>query len=114
MAGLRVQGPNHRPLGVFDRASSIARQAEIDPGVGEAGTQLGGYGEGLFGSRGLARGQRAAAKAACESPRRNAALNSLNFANERGSVTLPSADENGGVASASARERTSATSLYST
>ena len=56
MAGLRLQGADHRDLGVVDRALRVAREAEIDPGVGETRAQLGGDGEGLFGARGLAGG----------------------------------------------------------
>ena len=56
MAGLRLQGAGHRDLGIVDRPLRIAREAEIDPGVGEARAQLHRDGKGLFGARRLAGG----------------------------------------------------------
>lgn len=62
MAGLRLQGADKSPLGVFDRALRIAGEAEIDESVGEARPQLGGDGEGLFRPRRLAGGHPGLAK----------------------------------------------------
>ena len=56
MARLRLQGASHAALGVLDRALRIAREAKIDPGVGEARAQFGGDGESLLGPRRLAGG----------------------------------------------------------
>ena len=60
--GCRLQGAGHGPLGVLDRALRVAREAKIDPGVGEARPQLNGDGEGLLGPRRLAGGNPGLAK----------------------------------------------------
>ena len=55
--GVGLQGEAHRRLGVLDRALAVAREAEIDIGVGPARRELDGGPEGLFRAFGLAEGE---------------------------------------------------------
>ena len=62
MAGLRLQGADKSGLGVLDRALAVAREAVIDPGVGEVRAQFHGDGEALLGPRRIAGGHPGLAK----------------------------------------------------
>ena len=56
MARPRLQRAHHCALGVLNRALAVAREAQIDPGVGEIRAKSDGGGKRLFGSRRLSGG----------------------------------------------------------
>jgi hypothetical protein len=57
MAGLVAQGGAHGGLGDLDIALAVARNAEIEPGIGPVGGEAEAGDEGLFGVLGVADGK---------------------------------------------------------